>query len=654
MRPDDSAAKVASSDDTLAAEARAQTGGSRAIVAVGGVGLLRFHTQRRPDRFISESLIRGEEWEPFESLLFRRCVSPGAFVCDVGANLGWYSVIAAKLGASVLAIEPDPETFSLLQANVALNSCDLVSAECVALSDHAGVGHLALSPTNQGDHRLIVGDSYEERSLIEVPLRCLDELVGGRSIDVLKMDTQGAEVAILRGASGVLEAGVGALFIEFWPMGLRLAGADTRDLLEILEITPGQLFEIDSDNRQLLRTSTEEMTERARAGRFSADGGDHLDLLLLSPEVTERFGDLISDRPNRRPLADELDPEERRRVELTVACDDADDITKVADAGLVREQGDVRIQVMHNGVKVLAGGYYGSWMTEVIARLRGHYEPQEERVFHEVIQQLVRDEDLGANPSIVELGAFWSYYALWFLNQFPNGEAVLVEPDPAHLAVASANLGLNDRQATLIQAAIGAPEVEVAFDCEDGTRVQVERVTLVDVLDRASVERVDVVVSDIQGFETEMLEAACGALAERVRFLIVSTHHQSISGRWDTHQRCLSIIRQCGGHVFAEHTVDESFSGDGLIAASFDPRDRDLRVDLSMARSGTALFAHADAATDELTRHVTNLERSLAIAVEYAMSLEVNRAVMEASIAAATDYARSLEAELDKQVQQPD
>ncbi len=57
----------------------------RAVVAVGRVDSLRFHTHLRPDRFISESLLRREEWEPFESLLFRRCITSGAFVCDIGA-----------------------------------------------------------------------------------------------------------------------------------------------------------------------------------------------------------------------------------------------------------------------------------------------------------------------------------------------------------------------------------------------------------------------------------------------------------------------------------------------------------------------------------------------------------------------------------------
>ncbi|MBU6498154.1 MAG: hypothetical protein KGQ40_06470, partial [Rhodospirillales bacterium] len=57
--------------------------------------------------------------------------------------------------------------------------------------------------------------------------------------------------------------------------------------------------------------------------------------------------------------------------------------------------------------------------------------------------------------------------------------------------------------------------------------------------------------------------------AGRIATVVVSTHHHSISGDPLTHQRCLALIDQCGGRVIAEHDVQESFSGDGLIAARF-------------------------------------------------------------------------------------
>jgi hypothetical protein len=75
-----------------------------------------------------------------------------------------------------------------------------------------------------------------------------------------------------------------------------------------------------------------------------------------------------------------------------------------------------------------------------------------------------------------------------------------------------------------------------------------------------------------------------------VRFAVVSTHHHVISGDPLTHQRCLDLLRDAGGHVIVEHTVAESYSGDGLIVVSFDDRDRDLQVVTSRCRVGDSWF----------------------------------------------------------------
>jgi negative regulator of genetic competence, sporulation and motility len=72
--------------------------------------------------------------------------------------------------------------------------------------------------------------------------------------------------------------------------------------------------------------------------------------------------------------------------------------------------------------------------------------------------------------------------------------------------------------------------------------------------------------------------------------MVISTHHHVISNDALTHQRCLMLLKELGAHVIAEHTVAESFSGDGLIAVSFDPQDRDLEVIISRCRVGESWF----------------------------------------------------------------
>jgi hypothetical protein len=82
---------------------------------------------------------------------------------------------------------------------------------------------------------------------------------------------------------------------------------------------------------------------------------------------------------------------------------------------------------------------------------------------------------------------------------------------------------------------------------------------------------------DAQGAELPFLESlGDNGLYRQVRFVVVSTHHESISGSPKTHEECLEAIQQLGGCILEEHSIEESFSGDGLIVASFDAKDRDI------------------------------------------------------------------------------
>src|SRR5262245_39180767 len=108
-----------------------------------------------------------------------------------------------------------------------------------------------------------------------------------------------------------------------------------------------------------------------------------------------------SPRADELPLSPacgaEFSDEERRRIEMTVSCRDADALPKVPDAGELKVVGGASVQVMHDGTQVLADQYYGSWMTEIIRRLRGHHEPQEELVVHRIVERLA-----GSRPIVME------------------------------------------------------------------------------------------------------------------------------------------------------------------------------------------------------------------------------------------------------------
>ena len=120
-------------------------------------------------------------------------------------------------------------------------------------------------------------------------------------------------------------------------------------------------------------------------------------------------------------------------------------------------------------------------------------------------------------------------------------------------------------------------------DDEDHEVVQYDLASL---MRSADVEHVDLALADVQGVEQILLDRArTDFLRHRVRFLLVSTDHHSISGDVMTHQRALGMLEEAGGQIIAEHSISESFSGDGLIAVSFDPDDAGFVVDVSRARS---------------------------------------------------------------------
>lgn len=293
----------------------------------------------------------------------------------------------------------------------------------------------------------------------------------------------------------------------------------------------------------------------------------------------------------RRPNLEGFDPETARRVLLTISCGDCDDLPKVPEAGQVVERDGTRVQMMHNGVLVEEGGYFGPWMDEIIRCLRGHHEPQEELVVACILERLSRDGI--ASPSAIELGSYWAFYSLWFLDEFPGGTVVAMEPDADNLELGRRNFALNGRSGHFVHGVIGPePGATMTFTSElTDVPFEVPQHDLASLMAAGHLDHVDIVMCDIQGAETLFFEQAAELLARgAVRFAVVSTHHHSISGSAVTHQVLLARLRELGAHVVAEHSVGESFSGDGLIAVSFDERDRDLVVHTSVARQSESLF----------------------------------------------------------------
>jgi FkbM family methyltransferase len=277
----------------------------------------------------------------------------------------------------------------------------------------------------------------------------------------------------------------------------------------------------------------------------------------------------------------------QKRADMTASCRDCDAIPKVRNAGRVVLEDGERVQIMHNGIRVAAHAYYGEWMTDIIFRLRGHHEPQEEIVFYEVMKHI------GPNATMLELGGFWSYYSLWFLAGSDRRRSIVLEPDPSHLKIGKRNAELNGRTIEFVQASVGEYSVPARpFRTESSGEILLRQVNVPDLLEEKGVSYLDILHSDVQGAETGIIASGEHLLrSHKIGFYIVSTHSHHISGDVLTHQKCLAMMQEFGGRILIEHDVQESFSGDGLIVAYFGQGSIEWNQPrISFNRYSTSLF----------------------------------------------------------------
>lgn len=135
--------------------------------------------------------------------VFVRVVRPHATVVDVGANVGFYSLLASRLvgpAGVVVAVEPDPRNVHFLQRHIALNHATNVVVIAAAAGDRSGSARFRAGP-NRSMGRLSDGGE------VEVELTTLDQIrgtLGGRRVDVMKLDVEGAEGMVLAGATELL------------------------------------------------------------------------------------------------------------------------------------------------------------------------------------------------------------------------------------------------------------------------------------------------------------------------------------------------------------------------------------------------------------------------------------------------------------------
>lgn len=164
-------------------------------------------------------------WEP-EVELIRYFVKPGDSALDLGANIGWYSSVLARLvgeSGKVYAVEPIPDTFALLSTVVSRLGLKNINLYNCAVSDKTGTAVMEIPKhdyggTNYYMAKIVSGNpSNPLLERFEVPLRSVDDLLpgaGAERVTFVKCDVEGHELAVLRGATQFFQRTKPAMMIE--------------------------------------------------------------------------------------------------------------------------------------------------------------------------------------------------------------------------------------------------------------------------------------------------------------------------------------------------------------------------------------------------------------------------------------------------------
>lgn len=192
----------------------------------------------RGARWIAGSSTHGcwlGSYEPSFQSLFFSLIPDGGVVWDIGANVGFYSLLAARKAAKVLAFEPLPENLTFLHRHVELNSLQQrIKVFPVAASDNDGQSMFKIVPGNRSEGSLRPDGTLAVRTLR------LDSL--GIVPDLIKIDVEGNEYAVLSGARQTLTAHHPSVLVA-----LHTGDSTCRDLLielgyEVTETASGELF----------------------------------------------------------------------------------------------------------------------------------------------------------------------------------------------------------------------------------------------------------------------------------------------------------------------------------------------------------------------------------------------------------------------------
>ncbi|MGQ0606706.1 MAG: FkbM family methyltransferase [Candidatus Nitrosotenuis sp.] len=225
------------------------------------------------------------EDENFDSEIFETHLKKGMTVLDLGANIGFYSLLARSVVGEqgrIFSFEPFPGNIALLRESIKHNGFTNIVAIESAVSDKPGTSTLHLSPDYCSEHSLVdLGFEYAETSIeksVRVPVTSVDDYFTKNhpdlKIDFIKMDIEGSESKALQGMQETLKKNRKiSIMTEFWTNGFRAGKHSPEDFLENLVGLGFDLYNIDGYGRKLQQLTPNEIMnlEKASQGIIAQD-----------------------------------------------------------------------------------------------------------------------------------------------------------------------------------------------------------------------------------------------------------------------------------------------------------------------------------------------------------------------------------------------
>lgn len=205
------------------------------------------------------------EYEPADSAMIMRLVSPGACVLDVGANMGWYSINISKTYATckIHAFEPVPKTYSYLEQNISLNRLANVISYPFGLSNERKDLTFYFYPEGSGNASAANLSERTDAELITCHVERLDDFVENKNIhvDFIKCDVEGAELFVFQGAKKTLQKDRPIVFTEMLRKWSAKFDYHPNEIIAIFSSYGYRCFFVDQSGLKELYEMTEETVE---------------------------------------------------------------------------------------------------------------------------------------------------------------------------------------------------------------------------------------------------------------------------------------------------------------------------------------------------------------------------------------------------------